>query len=211
MPAAAVVPDDERLALDTGAHDLVLHSMALHWANDPVGQLVQCRLALEPDGLMLATMFGGQTLAELRAVLAEAESRVTGGLSPRVSPMADLRDLGGLLQRAGFAMPVADAQVLTVSYADLRSLMRDLRDMGEGNTQTARLDHFTRRAIFDLADNLYRANYPDADGRIRATYEIVTLTGWAPSDDQPKPLRPGSVTQSLAEALARAKNESQTH
>jgi len=145
-PSAALIADEERLAFDPGAHDLILHAMALHWANDPVGQLVQCRLALQPDGLLIATMFGGQTLSELRAALAEAESRITGGLTPRVSPMADLRDLGGLLQRAGFAMPVADSLVLNVTYPDLGALMHDLRAMGETNAQSARLRRPTRRS-----------------------------------------------------------------
>lgn len=210
-PSAALIADEERLAFDPGAHDLILHAMALHWANDPVGQLVQCRLALQPDGLLIATMFGGRTLSELRAALAEAESRITGGLSPRVSPMADLRDLGGLLQRAGFAMPVADSLVLNVTYPDLGALMHDLRAMGETNAQSARLRRPTRRAVMDLAGEIYRDSYAGPDGRLRATFEIVTLTGWAPSDTQPRPLRPGSATRTLAEALARAKEDPHAH
>ncbi len=210
-PSVALIADEERLAFDPGAHDLILHAMALHWANDPVGQLVQCRLALQPDGLLIATMFGGQTLSELRAALAEAESRITGGLSPRVSPMADLRDLGGLLQRAGFAMPVADSLVLNVTYPDLGALMHDLRAMGETNAQSARLRRPTRRAVMDLAGEIYRDSYACPDGRLRATFEIVTLTGWAPSDTQPRPLRPGSATRTLAEALARAKEDPHAH
>jgi hypothetical protein len=198
LPRARMVQDDDILALDPGAHDLVIHDMALHWANDPVGQLVQCRLALRPDGLMIATLFGGETLATLRAALAEAEVQVTGGLSPRVAPMGELRDLGALLQRAGLAMPVADSTPLHVSYADPFALMRDLRAMGEANAMTGRLRHPTRRAVLELA----AACYPkDPDGRVSARFDLVTLTGWAPAPDQQQLLRPGSAKTRLAEAL----------
>jgi SAM-dependent methyltransferase len=201
MPGARLVPDDEVLALEEGAHDLVIHAMCLHWANDPVGQLVQCRRALAPDGLFLGVLFGGQTLAELRACLAEAEAAVTGGLSPRVLPMAEIRDLGGLLQRAGFALPVADGSVWTVSYPDAFRLMADLRSMGEGNALAARLRHPTRRMVFAEAARRYGEEFSLADGRIRATFELIFLTGWAPHESQPKPLRPGSALRRLADAL----------
>lgn len=195
------VVDSDLLSLDQGAHDLVIHALSLHWANDPVGQLVQCRHALRPDGLFLGLMFGGQTLHELRTCLAEAETEVTGGLSPRVLPMGEIRDLGGLLQRAGFALPVADSFTKTVRYRDALHLMRDLRQMGEGNALAARLRHPTRRAVLLRAAQLYQSQYADAEGRIPATFEIICLTGWAPADSQPKPLKPGSAAQRLADAL----------
>jgi SAM-dependent methyltransferase len=201
FPAARIVADDEVLDLAPGAHDLVVHGLALHWANDPVGQLVQCRRALAPDGLCLAIALGGQTLAELRACLAEAEVRLTGGLSPRVAPMADVRALGQLLQRAGFALPVADVDTLRASYADALALMRDLRAMGETNALAARRRGFTRRALLAEAARIYAESFPAGDGRIAASFDFVVLTGWAPAESQPKPLRPGSARMRLADAL----------
>lgn len=201
FPEARVVSDDEILDLEVGAYDLVIHAMALHWANDPVGQLIQCRRALRPDGFFLGVGFGGQTLAELRAALAEAEVAVAGGLSPRVVPMAEIRDLGALLQRAGLALPVADNLALDVSYQTAFHLMRDLRAMGEANALQARLRHPTKPAVLRRAAEIYQDYHADGDGRIHATYELVFLTGWAPDDSQPQPLRPGSATQRLAEAL----------
>lgn len=201
MPDARIVPDTEVLDLAVGGHDLVVHALCLHWANDPVGQLVQCRHALRPDGLMLATLFGGQTLQELRRCLAQAETEVTGGLSPRVAPMGEIRDLGGLLQRAGFALPVADTDMIPVSYASALHLMRDLRAMGETNAMTARLTHLTARAVILRTAAIYAENFADAEGRITATFEVVTLTGWAPAANQPKALRPGSAKGRLADAL----------
>ena len=198
---ATCVADDEVLALAPGAHDLVIHALSLHQANDPVGQLVQCRRALKPDGLMLAVLFGGQSLSELRSVLAQAESEITGGLSPRVVPMADIRDLGGLLQRAGLALPVADAAKLTVTYADPVALMRDLRAMGETNVLNDRHKRFLRREVLLRAAALYQTHFVGNDGRITATAELVFLTGWAPSESQQKPLRPGSAVTRLADAL----------
>lgn len=202
-PGMTTTADDEVLTLGPKAHDLVIHALALHWANDPVGQLVQCRHALQPDGWMLAVLFGGQTLHELRACLAQAESDVTGGLSPRVLPMGEIRDLGSLLQRAGFGLPVADSFTTTVRYRDLWHLMRDLRAMGEGNALQSRLRHPTRRAIFTRAAELYEA-LRGPDGLIPATFEILTLSGWAPHDSQQKPLRPGSAVNRLAHALQTA-------
>jgi SAM-dependent methyltransferase len=201
VPGATVVPDAEVLDLQTGAHDLVIHALSLHWANDPVGQLVQCRHALSPDGMLLATLFGGQTLQELRRCLAQAETEVTGGLSPRVAPMGEIRDLGGLLQRAGLALPVADSETIPVSYESALHLMRDLRAMGETNVMTARLTRPTARAVFLRAAAIYAQSFGTDDGRITATFEVVTLTGWAPADSQPKPLRPGSAQARLADAL----------
>jgi len=201
LAGARVVPDDDVLALEPGAQDLVVHALSLHWANDPVGQLIQCRRALRPDGLFLGLLFGGQTLCELRACLAQAEAELAGGLSPRVLPMGEIRDLGGLLQRAGFALPVADSVTQTVLYRDLWHLMHDLRAMGEGNALNARLRHPSRRVMFTRAAELYQLTYARPDGRLPATFEIITLTGWAPDDSQQKPLRPGTAAQRLADAL----------
>ena len=201
MPEARIIADDDVLDLAPAAHDLVIHALCLHWANDPVGQLVQCRRALRPDGLFLGVLFGGQTLAELRACLAEAEAAVTGGLSPRVLPMAEIRDLGGLLQRAGFALPVADSTIRTVTYADAGRLMADLRAMGEANALAQRLRRPTGRQIFSRAATRYAAGFPAPEGRIRATFEMIFLTGWAPHESQPRPLRPGSAARRLADAL----------
>jgi SAM-dependent methyltransferase len=183
----------------------VVHALGLHWADDPVGQLVQCRRALSPDGMLMALLFGGQTLHELRSALAQAETEVTGGLSPRVAPMAEIRDLGGLLQRAGFAFPVADSFVRRVLYRDLFHLMHDLRAMGEGNALAARLRHPTRRAVFARAAAIYAEAF-GRDGKIPATFEIITLTGWDPHESQQKPLRPGSAQALLAEALTTARD-----
>ncbi|MHA6347334.1 methyltransferase domain-containing protein [Roseivivax sp. CAU 1761] len=198
---ARIVPDAEILDLEPGAHDLVLHALALHWANDPVGQLIQCRRALRPDGLLLAATFGGRTLTELRAALAEAEIEVTGGLSPRILPMADIRDLGALLQRAGLTLPVADSDTLVATYESPLHLMRDLRAMGEGNALAGRLRRPTRRRVLLRAAEIYAAAHAAPDGRVPATFEIVALTGWSPDPGQPQPLRPGSATARLADAL----------
>lgn len=201
FPGARIVGDDDVLTLGPEAHDLVIHAMCLHWADDPVGQLVQCRRALRPDGLCLSILPGGETLSDLRMALSRAEIEVTGGLSPRVLPMADLRDLGALLQRAGLALPVADVQPITAEYRDLRHLMHDLRAMGEGNAMTDRLRHATRRAVFDRADAICRDMQERPAGPLLARFDLVTLTGWAPAASQPKALRPGSAQARLAQAL----------
>lgn len=193
--------DTETLSLEKEAHDLVVHAMALHWSDDPVGQIVQSRLALEPDGVFVGIMFGGQTLNELRTVLSEAEARVSNGISPRVLPMGDLRDLGGLLQRAGLALPVADSRTITVRYKSLADLVRDLRGMGETNALSQRQRTTPRKRLFEKAEEIYRQHFSDEDGLLLATFEVVFLTGWAPSESQPKPLRPGSASQRLADAL----------
>lgn len=206
FPDARIVPDDDTLDLSPEAYDLVIHAMCLHWANDPVGQLIQCRRALRPDGLLLSVGFGGNTLAELRACLSQAEIEVTGGLSPRVAPMGEIRDMGALLQRAGLAMPVADGLPLTAEYRDLIHLMHDLRSMGEANALDQRHRKPARKAVFDRAQALYAENFPGADGRIKATFELLFLSGWAPADNQPKPLRPGSASHSLAAALGTNEN-----
>lgn len=201
FPDATIAQDLDTLDLPANSFDLVIHAMSLHWANDPIGQMVQCRHALRPDGLFFGVFFGGQTLHELRTVLAEAESRVTGGLSPRIAPMGEIRDLGSLLQRAGFALPVADSIPLNVSYPDPFALMRELRAMGEGNALNSRLKMPTKKAVFAEAARLYQDHFGDADGRVPATFEVIVLTGWSPDESQQKPLRPGSAKQSLADAL----------
>jgi len=201
LPGAKIVSDDDVLDLEPGTHDVVIHAMCLHWANDPVGQLIQCRRALKEDGLLLVLMMGGQTLHELRSALAEVETTITGGLSPRVVPMGEIRDLGGLLQRAGFALPVADLVPLTAEYRDLYHLMHDLRDMGESNAIAQRSKTPTPRLLFEMADHLYRQHFATESNRLPATFEMVCLTGWSPSDTQQKPLRPGSAKARLADAL----------
>ncbi len=201
LPDARVVADDPVLALERGAHDLVVHAMSLHWAADPIGQMVQARHALRPDGLFLAVLPGGQSLAELRAVLAQAEIELSGGLSPRVLPMAELRDLGALLQRSGFALPVADVTSQQVQYRALSTLYADLRAMGEQNALATRRRRFAPRQLFTRAAELYAAHFADDAGLLRATYDLVFLSGWAPAESQPQPLRPGSAKARLADAL----------
>jgi SAM-dependent methyltransferase len=201
LPAAVLVADDDVLDLRPESHDLVIHALCLHWANDPVGQLVQARRALRPDGLMLCATLGGGTLGELRAALAAAEAEVTGGLSPRVLPMGEIRDLGGLLQRAGFALPVADSVRVRASYDGLAKLARDLRAMGEQNALGARRRQTPPRRLFAETERLYRAAYPTEGDRVLATFEVVWLTGWAPGPGQQQPLRPGSASARLADAL----------
>ena len=199
FPNAPVIEDVPKLSITQGAHDLVIHAFGLHWADDPIGQMVQSRLALQPDGLFLGVMFGGATLSELRTALAEAEAKLTGGLSPRILPMADLRDLGGLLQRAGLALPVADSQSFTVRYPNLRKLVQDLRGMGETNAMASR-NRVTPAALFSEAETIYRQNFAD-DSYLIATFEVIFLTGWAPAESHPKPLKPGSATNRLSDAL----------
>jgi SAM-dependent methyltransferase len=196
-----LVPEGDLLDLRPQAHDLVIHAMGLHWANDPVGQLVQCRRALKPDGLCIAVLFGGDTLNELRSSLAEAEAMVSGGLSPRVLPMGELRDLGALMQRAGFALPVADSTRQVVRYRAVSGLYRDLRAMGETNALASRLRRFTSRRLFAAAAATYGASFHTEDGHLRATFELQFLTGWAPHESQQTPLRPGSAKARLADAL----------
>lgn len=196
-----VVPDDDLIALEPNAHDLVVHGMSLHWASDPIGQLVQCRRALRPDGLCLVVLPGGRSLQELRACLAEAEATVTGGLSPRVLPMGEIRDLGALMQRAGFALPVADSLVQTVEYRSFPALLSDLRATGETNALAGRLRRFTRRSVLSEAARIYAGSYSTPEGRLTATVELVFLTGWAPHESQQQPLRPGSARARLADVL----------
>lgn len=201
FPDARVITDDEVLDLEPGAHDLVIHAMALHVADDPVGQLVQCRHALKPDGLMLACLLGGQTLSELRASLGQAEISLTEGLSPRVVPMAEIRDLGSVLQRSGLALPVADTVKREVIYRTPLHLLHDLRAMGEGNPLIERSKKFSPRDLFAEMARIYNDAYAKDDGTVRATFELIFLTGWMPDESQPQPLRPGSATTRLADFL----------
>ncbi|WP_136650743.1 SAM-dependent methyltransferase [Paracoccus aeridis] len=203
FPRARVVPDDPVLDLAPGTLDLVIHAMALHWADDPVGQIVQSARALRPDGLFLAILPGGQTLAPLRDALARAEVEITGGASPRVLPFGEIRDLGALLGRAGLALTVADQMTQAVSYRDLFHLAADLRAMGEGNALALRPRRFARRDVFLRAAEILAgtAADPQEPGRVRVGFDLVALTGWAPAENQQKPLRPGSAAMSLADAL----------
>ena len=197
----SLAADEEFLPFAAGCFDLIVSCLSLHWVNDLPGALVQIRRALKPDGLFLAAMLGGNTLEELRAALAEAEIAAEGGLSPRVSPFADVRDAGDLLQRAGFALPVVDSDTITVSYADPAGLMSDLRGMGESNAVVERRKTWTRRATLEAAAERYRQMFGDSAGRVPATFHVITLTAWAPHPSQQKPLRPGSARTRLAEAL----------
>ena len=197
----AVACDEELLPFAEASLDAVFSCLSLHWVNDLPGALAQIRRALKPDGLFLAAMFGGETLAELRQAWLEAESEVEGGAGPRVSPFADLRDAAGLLQRAGFALPVADADRLTVTYPDALTLMRELKAMGEGNAQIERRRSPTRRDTMAAAAAIYHRRFAEPGDRVRATFQVIYLIGWAPSADQPKALRPGSAAQRLSDAL----------
>ena len=198
-----VAADPEFLPFRDHSFDLVISSLALHWVADLPGTLVQLRRVLKPDGLLLAAMPGGATLAELRTALIEAELAEEGGASPRVSPTVDLADAAALLQRTGFAMPVADADVITVTYPSILALMSDLRGMGETNALSARRRTMLRRATLVRAAAIYQERFGLADGRIPATFEIFFLAGWAPDAGQPKPLRPGVIQQRLALGAAR--------
>lgn len=200
-PEPHLVAEAEALPFAEASFDLVLSNLALHWTNDLPGALLQLRHALKSDGLLLVSLLAGDTLHELRQALIEAESEIENGASPRVSPFADPRDLAGLLQRAGFALPVVDTDRIEVTYPDALSLMRDLRSMGESNAVAARRRNFTRRATLLRAVEIYQARFTRADGRIPASFEIATLTAWAPHASQPKPLRPGSAETRLADAL----------
>src|ERR1700683_5246596 len=206
MPDAArgeifVAVDEEALPFGDATLDLVVSALALPFVNDLPGVLVQVCRALKPDGLLLAALLGGETLTELRQSFAEAESEIEGGVSPRVAPFADLRDLGALLQRAGFALPVTDVDRVTVRYDSAFGLMHDLRRMGATNALLARRRTPLKRATLQRMAEIYAERFADDDGRLRATFEIVWLSGWAPHPDQQQPLRPGSAKARLADAL----------
>jgi SAM-dependent methyltransferase len=195
------VADEELLPLAPESIDLAVSVLALHFANDLPGVLAQIRRALKPDGLFLAALLGGDTLAELRQSLAEAEAEVSGGASPRVAPFADLRTLGALLQRTGFALPVIDQDRITVRYAHALDLMRDLRAMGATSALHERSRRPLSRAVLLRAAAIYANRFADPDGRIRATFDVVSLSGWAPHESQQQPLKPGSAKARLADAL----------
>jgi SAM-dependent methyltransferase len=183
--------------------DLVVSALAFQFANDLPGVLAQIRHALRPDGLLLAAMLGGDTLTELRQSFAAAESELEGGVSPRVAPFADLRDIGALLQRVGFALPVTDVDRIVVRYDNAFALMADLRRMGATNILIERRRTPTRRATMLRMAQIYARHFADADGRIRATFDVIWLSAWAPHESQQKPLKPGSATMSLEEAVRR--------
>jgi SAM-dependent methyltransferase len=197
----------EVLPLQPESLDLVVSALAFQFVNDLPGVLAQIRRALRPDGLLLAAMIGGDTLTELRQSFAAAEAECEGGVSPRVAPFADLRDIGALLQRAGLALPVTDVDRVVVRYDSAFALMADLRRMGATNILIERRRTPTRRATMLRMAQIYAERFADADGRIRATFDIVWLSGWAPHESQPKPLKPGSAKASLAEAVQRAKRD----
>ena len=192
---------NEVLALAPGSIDLALSALSLQFVNDLPGMLSQIRRALKPDGLLMAVLVGGASLSELREAFSQAELEVEGGVSPRVAPFADVRDMGGLLQRAGFALPVVDSDTLTVRYDNAFALMADLRAMGATNVMTQRRKSFTRRATLVRMAEIYQERFSDPDGRIRATFELIWISGWVPHESQQKPLQPGSAKARLADAL----------
>ncbi|MGZ5872505.1 MAG: methyltransferase domain-containing protein [Bradyrhizobium sp.] len=201
--ARADLPEQESepLALQPESHDLVVSALAFQFVNDLPGVLAQIRRALRPDGLLLAAMIGGDTLTELRQSFAAAEAELEGGVSPRVAPFADLRDIGALLQRAGLALPVTDVDRIVVRYESAFALMQDLRRMGATNILFDRRRTPTRRATMLRMAQIYGERFADADGRIRATFDVIWLSGWAPHESQQRPLRPGSAKIGLAEAV----------
>ena len=201
-----LVADEERLPFAPGSLDLVISTLALHWTNDVVGALIQIRRALKPDGLFIGSLLGGATLTELRQSLLAAEAELTGGAGPRVSPFADPYDAAGLMQRSGFALPVADVDRVTVRYAHPLKLLADLRAMGETSVLAERHPKRLTRQVLARAFEIYAERFAEPDGRFPATFEILTLTGWAPDPSQQKPLKPGSAKMRLADALGVVEN-----
>lgn len=199
--------DGDGLNIQPASFDLAVSILSLHHVNDLPGVLAQIRRALKPDGPFLAALFGGDTLHELRDSFAVAEAATTGGISPRVAPFADVRDLGGLLQRAGFALPVADVERTTVLYRDFGSLVHDLRSHGETSALIERSRKTLSWATLAALREHYSAHYAEPDGRLRATFDVVYLTGWAPHESQQKPLKPGSAKARLAEALGTSEHK----
>jgi NADH dehydrogenase [ubiquinone] 1 alpha subcomplex assembly factor 5 len=200
-PAPVAVASEEALPLKDGAVDLITSVLSLHLVNDLPGALIQIRRALKPDGLFLGALLGGDSLIELRQAFMLAEMDTAGGISPRVFPTADVREMGGLLQRAGFALPVADSEKLTVTYANPLALMRELKAMGAANPLSARSKKPMRRETLARATAIYAEQAGEPDGRVRVTFEILYLCGWAPHESQQKPLKPGSAAARLADAL----------
>jgi SAM-dependent methyltransferase len=202
VTAVEAVPfRDEIVSAPAGTLDLAVSALALQFVNDLPGALVQIRRVLKPDGLFLAALIGGDTLSELRQSFAAAESEIEGGISPRVAPFADIRDIGALLQRAGFALPVVDSDRVTVRYDTVFALMHDLRRMGATNALTERRRRPLKRATLLKMAEIYRERFADADGRLRATFEVIWLSGWAPHESQQQPLKPGTARTRLADAL----------
>jgi SAM-dependent methyltransferase len=199
--APSAIAADEAVPFADESFDLVTSVLSLHAVNDLPGTLVQIRRVLKPDGVFMAALFGGETLRELKLAFASAEAEVLGGASPRVSPFADVRDLGGLLQRAGFSLPVADVERTTVRYRDLRRLFADLRALGETNVLAGRNPRLMSRRLLGAVTRDYAERFTDSDGRFLATFDVVFLTGWAPHESQQKPLKPGSAKARLADAL----------
>ncbi len=200
-PAPSLVCDEDMLPFKEESLNLIVSGLALHRVNDLPGALLQIRCALGPDGLFMAAVLGAGALLELRNVLLEAESEMTGGASPHVAPFGDVREYGALLMRAGFALPVADAETLTMPYANLRELMREIRALGGGNVLLSRSRRPLSRKVLERAESLYRERHSLPDGRVSASFEIVYLSGWAPDPSQQKPLKPGSAARRLADAL----------
>ena len=196
----ALVADEDFLPFADGSLDLVVSGLSLHWANDLPGALIQIARALKPDGLLMAAVLGGRTLEELRAALMQAESEITGGAAPRVAPFADVRDYGALMQRAGLALPVTDADLVRVTYESPQALMNEIRAMGAANALLARSRRPLSRKVLRRADEIYRERF-SRDGRIFASFEIIMLTGWRPHESQQKPLKPGTARSRLADAL----------
>ncbi len=193
--------DEEHLPFAPASLDLVVSALSLHWVNDLPGTLVQIRQALKPDGLFLGALLGAGTLSELRASLMEAETELTGGVAARISPLPGLRDMASLMQRAGFALPVVDRDPVVVRYASPLGLLDDLKGMGERAAFSAGMARPLPRRVLMRALDIYKDAHSDPDGRVRATFEVVHLSGWSPSDSQPKPLKPGSARVSLADAI----------
>lgn len=199
--APNIQADEELLPFKENSFDLVINSLGLHGTNDPAGNLIQIKNTLKPDGLFIGALFGGETLYELRHCLQQAEIETTGGMSPHISPFADKLQIGSLMQRAGFSIPVIDSEKITVTYDNIFKLMQDLRFMGEGNTLIKRPKNITNKQLFLKANEIYSYNFSDIDNRITATFEIIFVHGWAPHKSQQKPLRPGSAEIRMAEAL----------
>ena len=200
--ASYIHSPDMQLSQKVASCDLILSSQFFQWVNDLPGMLIQCRNNLKADGLLLANFFGGRTLQELRASLSHAETELSNGAYPRCIPMVDVKAAGGLLQRAGFALPVCDSDVIEVTYSSIFELMLDLKQMGAANALISRSRQFTPGSLFQRAGEIYEQQFSTADGRISATFELVTLTGWVPDKSQQKPMRPGSAKNALVDYLA---------
>lgn len=202
----SVIGDEEILPFAPETFDLAISLLTLQWTNDLPGTLIQLRRALKPDGLFIGALIGGETLCELRNIFVEVEIMVRGGASPRIAPFMTIQQMGALLQRAGFALPVVDIERLTIRYDTVLDLMHDLRAMGATNSLTERTRHPLTKGILHNVENLYAKRYADIDGRIRATFELIWFSGWVPHESQQKPLPPGSAHMRLADALASHKN-----